>query len=272
MHFRVTARDNHPGFGGRDFADVALNVAPGTGPFRLTSQATGSATAGGAALPVTWDVAGTDANGVNTSGQDQPVARRRPDVLEGARRRHAQRRLRGRHAPARGHGRRPHQGRGRRQRLLRRRARRAGDRLRLAGARQRPAGRGPRRRGRRLRRRGDDDHVHQRRPRARDHRRAHARRRRRRRREHRVRRVQRADARRLQRVRGHRPARPDPRGRAVRDAQPREQRSGLARDRRADRHGHGGGAGTAGRRRWRPVDADRARLRPGARSPPDCSA
>ena len=67
MHFRVTARDNHPGFGGLEAADVALTVAPGAGPFRLTSQATAGATTGGAALPVTWAVAGTDANGVNAS-------------------------------------------------------------------------------------------------------------------------------------------------------------------------------------------------------------
>ena len=67
LHFRLTARDNHPGFGGLDSADVALTVAPGAGPFRLTSQATDGATTGGAALPVSWDVAGTDANGVNAS-------------------------------------------------------------------------------------------------------------------------------------------------------------------------------------------------------------
>ena len=57
--------------------------------------------------------------------------------------------------------------------------------------------------------------------------------------EHRVRRVQRAHARRLLRVRGHGPARPEPRGRAGGDAQPGEQRSGVARDRLADRHRDG---------------------------------
>jgi hypothetical protein len=67
MHFRVTARDNHLGFGGLDTADVTLTVAPGAGPFRITSQATNAATAGRAALPVTWNVAGTTANGINTS-------------------------------------------------------------------------------------------------------------------------------------------------------------------------------------------------------------
>ena len=59
LHFRVTARDNRPGFGGTDFADVALAIAAGTGPFRLTSQAAASTVGVGAALPVTWDVAGT---------------------------------------------------------------------------------------------------------------------------------------------------------------------------------------------------------------------
>ena len=67
LHFRLTARDNHPGFGGLDSADVALTVAPGAGPFRLTSQATDAPTTDGAALPVSWDVAGTDANGINAS-------------------------------------------------------------------------------------------------------------------------------------------------------------------------------------------------------------
>ena len=60
LHFRVTARDNHPGFGGTSRADVALTVAAGTGPFRLTSQGAAATAGVGAALPVTWDVAGTD--------------------------------------------------------------------------------------------------------------------------------------------------------------------------------------------------------------------
>jgi hypothetical protein len=61
LHFRVTARDNHPGSGGTSTADIALTVAAGTGPFRLTSQTAGAPAAVGAALPVTWAVNGTDA-------------------------------------------------------------------------------------------------------------------------------------------------------------------------------------------------------------------
>ena len=66
LHFRVTARDSHPGFGGLGKADVALALAPGAGPFRVTSQAA-TAVSGGT-LPVTWDVAGTGAGtAVNTA-------------------------------------------------------------------------------------------------------------------------------------------------------------------------------------------------------------
>lgn len=68
MHFRVTARDDHPGIGGLGVADVALTVANGTGPFRVTSQASsGAPVDGGSSLPVTWDVAGTTASPINTT-------------------------------------------------------------------------------------------------------------------------------------------------------------------------------------------------------------
>jgi hypothetical protein len=67
MHFRVTARDDHPGFGGVGTADTALTVAPAAGPFRVTSQATPATVPSGTALPVTWNVAGTTGNGIDAA-------------------------------------------------------------------------------------------------------------------------------------------------------------------------------------------------------------
>jgi Metallo-peptidase family M12B Reprolysin-like len=59
MHFRVTARDGFVNGGGTAYDDVTLTLDPTTGPFLVTSQATGSAVTGGAAAPVTWAVNGT---------------------------------------------------------------------------------------------------------------------------------------------------------------------------------------------------------------------
>ena len=60
LHFRLTARD---GRGGISRADTALALAPSAGPFLVTSQA--ATAAGGATLPITWDVARTDLAPVN---------------------------------------------------------------------------------------------------------------------------------------------------------------------------------------------------------------
>jgi hypothetical protein len=67
MDFRVTARDGNPQAGGNGFADTALTVSAAAGPFRLTSQATDTNNGTAATLPVTWNVAGTDAAPVNTA-------------------------------------------------------------------------------------------------------------------------------------------------------------------------------------------------------------
>ena len=67
MDFRVTARDGNPQAGGTGFADTALTVSAAAGPFRLTSQATDTDNGTAATLPVTWDVAGTDAAPINTA-------------------------------------------------------------------------------------------------------------------------------------------------------------------------------------------------------------
>ena len=67
MHFRLTARDGHPGAGGIGNAEVALTLAPTAGPFLVTSQASGTPIEGGTLQPITWDVAGTNAAPVNAT-------------------------------------------------------------------------------------------------------------------------------------------------------------------------------------------------------------
>jgi hypothetical protein len=59
MNFRLTVRDGNPGAGGISSTDTALSLAPGTGPFLVTSQGTASTLEGGQELEVTWDVAGS---------------------------------------------------------------------------------------------------------------------------------------------------------------------------------------------------------------------
>ncbi|MEV4315822.1 M12 family metallo-peptidase [Actinocrispum sp. NPDC049592] len=66
LHFRLTARDGRQNGGGVGFADTAVHLVPTSGPFQVTSQAAAGAVAGGSSQPVTWDVAGTDGNGINT--------------------------------------------------------------------------------------------------------------------------------------------------------------------------------------------------------------
>jgi hypothetical protein len=67
LHFRVSVRDDHPGYGGIGTADTTLTVAPAAGPFRVTSQSSPTTLTGGDPLPVTWSVAGTDASPVSTA-------------------------------------------------------------------------------------------------------------------------------------------------------------------------------------------------------------
>jgi reprolysin-like metallo-peptidase family M12B len=67
MNFRVTARDGNAQAGGNGFADTELTVSAAAGPFRLTSQATDTDNGTAATLPVTWSVAGTDADPINTA-------------------------------------------------------------------------------------------------------------------------------------------------------------------------------------------------------------
>jgi hypothetical protein len=62
LDMRFTVRDGH---GGTSNDDAVLTLAAGTGPFLVTSSP--SSVSGAAHMPVTWNVAGTDANGINTA-------------------------------------------------------------------------------------------------------------------------------------------------------------------------------------------------------------
>ena len=62
LDMRFTARDGH---GGTSNDDIVLTLAAGTGPFLVTSSP--ASVSGAAHFPVTWNVAGTDANGINTA-------------------------------------------------------------------------------------------------------------------------------------------------------------------------------------------------------------
>ncbi len=71
MFFRCTVRDNHPGAGCTNEADVILNFTANAGPFRV-SDPNVSSVVWNASSPaiVTWDVANTDLAPVNCSQVD----------------------------------------------------------------------------------------------------------------------------------------------------------------------------------------------------------
>ena len=66
MHFRLTARDQRLGGGGVGSADTVISLAPATGPFMVTSQASGTTLYNGSTQTVTWNVAGTDVAPIST--------------------------------------------------------------------------------------------------------------------------------------------------------------------------------------------------------------
>lgn len=70
LNFRFTVRDNKAGGGGNNSDDTKLTVNPAAGPFMITSQNTAVSYIKGSSQTVTWDVAGTTANGVNTANVD----------------------------------------------------------------------------------------------------------------------------------------------------------------------------------------------------------
>lgn len=83
LNFVVTVRDNNPLGGQTSYDDVQLHVSGTAGPFLVTTPNTNVSWQAGSNQTVTWDVAGTTANGVdaayvdilmsNDGGQTYPV-------------------------------------------------------------------------------------------------------------------------------------------------------------------------------------------------------
>lgn len=61
MTFRLTVRDNVPGFGSTNSADMTVQSVVTSGPFKVNAPATAVSWPGGSTQSVTWDVAGTTA-------------------------------------------------------------------------------------------------------------------------------------------------------------------------------------------------------------------
>ncbi|MCQ9639597.1 M12 family metallo-peptidase [Chryseobacterium sp. WG14] len=70
LNFRFTVRDNRAGGSGNNSDDAKITVNATAGPFNITSQNTAASYAGGSTQTITWNVAGTTANGVNTANVD----------------------------------------------------------------------------------------------------------------------------------------------------------------------------------------------------------
>ena len=67
LKFSLLVRDNNPKGGQTDRKNVQLNVIAEAGPFKVTSQTANEVWTYNNPATITWDVAGTDANGVNTT-------------------------------------------------------------------------------------------------------------------------------------------------------------------------------------------------------------
>ena len=121
LHFRFTARDLRVGGGGNNAADLTLTLAPTTGPFLVTAPNSAVTYPGGSTQTVTWDVADTNLPPVSTTdvkislstdgGLTYPIVLAASTANDGSE---------ARDDPERGDRRRPREGRGDRQRLLRR--------------------------------------------------------------------------------------------------------------------------------------------------------
>ena len=70
LNFRYTVRDNRPGGSGNNSDDAVISVNATAGPFTVTSQSSSTAYSGGSSQSITWNVAGTTANGVNAANVD----------------------------------------------------------------------------------------------------------------------------------------------------------------------------------------------------------
>ncbi|WP_309641257.1 reprolysin-like metallopeptidase [Flavobacterium sp.] len=67
MTFSLLVRDNRSPLGGQTQRATMILTYANVGPFKVTSQSTPTAWAQNSSQTVTWDVAGTDANGINTT-------------------------------------------------------------------------------------------------------------------------------------------------------------------------------------------------------------
>jgi hypothetical protein len=67
MTFSLVVRDNQVGNGGQTERATMNVTLANTGPFKVTSQSALEAWPQGSSQTVTWDVAGTTANGINTA-------------------------------------------------------------------------------------------------------------------------------------------------------------------------------------------------------------
>lgn len=70
LNFRLTVRDNRPGGPANNSDDMVVTVDAVAGPFIVTSPNTAISYAIGTTQNVTWDTAGTTANGVNCANVD----------------------------------------------------------------------------------------------------------------------------------------------------------------------------------------------------------
>lgn len=70
LNFRVTVRDNRAGGPANNSDDMVVTVNATAGPFNVTAPNTAVSYAGGSTQTVTWNVAGTTANGVNCANVD----------------------------------------------------------------------------------------------------------------------------------------------------------------------------------------------------------
>lgn len=69
-NFRFTVRDNRAGGSGNNSDDAVITVNGTAGPFSVSSQNAATTYTGGTSQNVTWNVAGTTANGVNSANVD----------------------------------------------------------------------------------------------------------------------------------------------------------------------------------------------------------
>jgi hypothetical protein len=67
LHFQVTVRDNRAGGGGTNMASTAITIANAAGPFAITAPNSAVSWTAGSTQNVTWNVAGTTANGINAA-------------------------------------------------------------------------------------------------------------------------------------------------------------------------------------------------------------